>query len=77
MKYMGCIISSRNKQVLQPPNKNYGCNCRKKENCLLDNKWLMSNIIHKAQISSNTNDEHKKCLGAADTLLMERYSNDT
>ena len=37
----------------------------------------MSNIIHKAQISNNTNDEHKKCLGAADTLLMERYSNDT
>ena len=37
----------------------------------------MPNIIYKAQISNNTNDEHKKCLGAADTLLKEIYSNHT
>ena len=31
MKNMGFIISSHNKQVSQPRNENYGCNCRKKE----------------------------------------------
>ena len=77
MKNMGSIIFSRNKQVLQPRNTNYGCNCRKKENCLLDNKWLTPNIIYEAQISNNTNGEHKKWLGVAETLFKERYSNHT
>ena len=34
MKDMSSVISSHNKQALQPRNENYGCNCRKKENCL-------------------------------------------
>ena len=55
IKDMGFIISSHNKQVLQPRNENYGCNCRKK-NCPLDNKCLTANIFYEAQISNNTND---------------------
>ena len=77
MKNMGSITSSHNKQVLQPRNENYGCNCRKKESCLLGNKCLTSNIISEAQITNNTNDEHKKYLGAAETSFKERYSNHT
>ena len=67
MKNMGPIISSHNKQFLPPRNKNYACNGKKKENCPLYNKCLTPNIIYKAQISNNTNDEHKKYLGAAET----------
>ena len=55
----------------------YGCNCRKKENCPLDNKCLTPNIIYEAQITNNTNDERKKYLGAAETSFKERYSNHT
>ena len=55
----------------------YGCNCRKKENYPLDNKCLTPNIIYEAQITNNTNDEHKKYLGAAETSFKERYSNHT
>ena len=55
---MGSIISSYNKQVLQPRYKNYGCNCRKKENCPLE----------------NTNDERKKYLDVAETLFKKRCS---
>ena len=40
---------------------------------LLDNKCLKPNIIYEAQISSNTNDEHK----AVETSFKERYSNCT
>ena len=40
MKNMGSVISSHYKHVLQPHNENYGCNFRKKENCLLENKCL-------------------------------------
>ena len=74
---MGSIISSHNQQVLQPRNGNYGCNFRKKENCPLDKKCLTPNIIYEAQITNNTNNEHKKYLGAAETSFKERYSNHT
>lgn len=60
MKNMAFIISSHNKHVLQPCNKNYKCNCRKKESCPLENKCLMPNIIYEAQIINNANDEHGK-----------------
>ena len=74
---MGSKISSHNKQVLQPRNKNYGCNCRKTENCPLDNKCLTPNIIYEAQIANNINDKHKIYLCAAKTSFKERYSNHT
>ena len=77
MKNMGSIIFSHNKQVLQPRNESYGCNCRKKENCPLGNKCLTLNNICEAQISNNTNDELKKYLGAAETSFKERYNNHT
>ena len=34
-------------------------------------------IIYQAQITNNTNDEHKKSLGAVETSFKERYSNHT
>ena len=60
MKNIGYIIPFHNKQVLQPRDENYECNFRKKESCPLENKCLRPNIIYKAQITNNTNDEHKK-----------------
>ena len=77
MKNMGSTTSSHNKQVLQTRNENYRCNCRKKENCPLDNKCLTPNIIYEAQITNNTNDEHKKYLGVAATSFKEKYHNHT
>ena len=71
VKNMGSIISSHKKQVLQLRNKIYGCNCRKKKTIPLDNKCLTPNIIYEAKISNNTNDEHKKYLGAAETSFKE------
>ena len=47
------------------------------KNCLLDNKCLTPNIIHEAQITNNTNNEHKKYLRAAETPSKERYSKHT
>ena len=44
---------------------------------IMANKCLKPNIIYEAQISNNTNDEHKKYLGAAETSFNERYSNHT
>ena len=72
-KSMGSIIPSHSKQVLQPNNKNYGYNCRKKERRPLDNKCLIPNNIYEAQVANNTNDEHKKYLDAAKTSFKKRY----
>ena len=65
MKNMGPIRSSHSKQVLQPHKQNYGCNCKKKENCPLDKKYLTPNIIYEAKISNNSNGKHKKYVGVA------------
>ena len=48
-----------------------------KRKCLLDSKYLTPNIIYEAQISNNTNNEHKRYLGAAKTSFKERNSNHT
>ena len=77
MKNTSSIISSHNKQVLRLHSENSGCNCRKKESCPLDNKCLMPNIIYEAQITNNTNEEHKKYLGSAETSIKKIYSNHT
>ena len=46
------IISSHNKQILPPKNKQVGCNCRVKNSCPLDNKCLTSQLIY--QVTSQT-----------------------
>ena len=45
---MKSIISSHNKQILTPKNKQVGCNCRIKNSCPLDNKCLTSQLIYQA-----------------------------
>ena len=71
MKNMGSVISSQNKQVL------HVFLCRKKESCPLDNKCLTPNMIYLAQTTNNTNEEHKRHLGGAETSFKESYSNHT
>ena len=40
------IISGHNKQILHPKPQQYGRNCREKNNCPLDNKCLMPQIVY-------------------------------
>ena len=75
MKNKASIISSHNKQVLQPRNKNYGYNFRKKK-LSVRQQMPCTQHCYEAQISTNTNDEHKKLLCAAEISFKERCSND-
>ena len=43
---MKSIISSHNKQIPTPKNKQVGYNCRVKNSCPLDNKCLTSQLIY-------------------------------
>ena len=72
---MKSIISSHNKQILTPKNKQVGCNCRVKNSCPLDNKCLTSQLIYQADVTNNLDNEYKYYLGLAETTFKERYSN--
>ena len=72
---MKLIISSHNKQILTPENKQVRSNCRVKFSCPLDNKCFTLQLIYQADVTNNLDDEYKFYLGLADTTFEERYSN--
>ena len=55
-------ISSNNGKITNPSLSNYGCNCRNKPNCSLDNTFKTSSIVYKA-IVSTINKPDKKYFG--------------
>ena len=72
---MKSIISSHNKQILIPKNKQVKCNCRIKNSYPLDNKCLTSQLIYQAVVKNNLDDECKYYVRLAGTTFKERYSN--
>ena len=66
---MKSIISSHNKRILTPKNKQVGWNCRIKNSLPLDNKCLTSQLIYQADVTNNLGDEYKYYLGLATKLL--------
>ena len=75
LKNFGSIISSHNKSLLKPKTESYTCNCRNKQECPLDNMCQTPNIIYKAEVSNNSNDEVKMYIGLTETAFKKRYSN--
>ena len=73
-KNMKLVISSHNKQILTPKNKQVGCNCRMKNSCPLDNKCLTSQLIYQADVTNNLDNEYKYYLGLAETTFKEQYT---
>ena len=72
---MKSIISSHNKQILIPKNKQVKCNCRIKNSCPLDNKCLTLQLIYQADVKNNLDDECKYYVRLAGTTFKERCSN--
>ena len=69
------IISGYNKQILHPKPQQYGCNCRDKSNCPLDNKCLTPQIVYQADVINDTYDTYKYYLGLAEISSKDRYRN--
>ena len=68
-------IASSNKSLMCNKEKNPKlCNCRKPEDCPLDGKCLIKNIIYKAEITSGNN-ESKVYIGSAGNDFKQRYTN--
>lgn len=78
MGNIASVISAHNKNILQPnKNNTWGCNCRVKDNCPLENKCLTPTIVYKATVMNNANDESKFYYGVSETPFKERFRNHT
>lgn len=75
MRNISSIISSHNKTLLSDKDEVYGCNCRNKNTCPLENKCLTPKIIYKAEISNDKDQEEKVYIGLAETPFKDRYRN--
>ena len=72
------IISAHKNNILKPvSNTKYGCNCRSKESCPLQNKCLTPKIVYRADVKNLINDEKKFYLGVTETPFKERFGNHT
>ena len=75
MKNMDSIISVHNCNILNPKQKSFGCNCRKKDSCPLNDKCLTPKVIYRADVSNEDNNDQKFYFGLAETTFKERYNN--
>ena len=75
MSNMSSITSSHNKRQLRPRNTEYGCNCRTRENCLLQNQCLTPNLIYRADVENSANKGTKIYFDLAKTSFKARFAN--
>ena len=75
MRNMASVIASHNKTILRPSNQDYGCNCRKKNKCPMQNIYLTQNIIYEATVTNKTDIVEKIYFALCETSFKERYRN--
>ena len=60
MPNMGSINNNQNKKILtNNTTLQNGCNCRKKDQCPLDNNCLITSVIYKANVTTDKDDTGK------------------
>ena len=59
LKNMGSVLSRHNKKIRSRTEDQYGCNCRNKDECPVDNTCLAPRIIYQADVLTNFNDSKK------------------
>ena len=79
MQNIKSVINTYNMKVLNNTTEiTESCNCRNKNNCPLDGKFLTSHIIYEAQITSNQlNYKQKFYIGTTKTGFKHRFINHT
>ena len=77
MQNIKAIINSHNAKILFPKKsmEQRICNCSNKVNCPLEQKWLTTNIVYKAKVtSSNQNYQEKVYFGLRETTFKEHIT---
>ena len=78
MSNMASILSSHNLNVINPyKTRTYGCNCRAKGSCPLQNQCLTPKIIYRADVENDTNSETKFYFGLTETPFKDWFWNHT
>ena len=72
---IAAIIFSHNKQVLKPKTESFGCNCRDRDSCPMENQCLTPQIVYRADVSNNKDNETKFYYGLTETSFKKRYGN--
>ena len=75
MNNISSILSTHNKNILNPKQRSFGYNCRNKDNCPLDGECLTPNIIYRADIT--TDNDHKYYYVTSEATFKHRHSNHT
>ena len=70
-------INAHNRKILFNKEEKSGCNCRIKQNCPLQNNCLTPNIIYRADVSNDKDDEKKFYIGLTEPQFKDRYRNHT
>ena len=73
MNTISSMLSTHDKNILNPKQISFGCNCRNRDNCPLDGECLTCNIIYRADIT--TDNDHKFYYGISETTFKQRHNN--
>ena len=76
-KNMASIMAAHNRRILKPNDVTFGCNCRDRSKCPLDGKCLTPQIVYKAVVTNEVNDEKKVYIGVSGTTFKEHFRNHT
>ena len=76
MPNMGSIINNHNKKILTNNNTTpqNGCDCRKKDQCPLNNNCLNTSVIYKANVTTDKDDTGKNYIGLTEGTFKQRYT---
>ena len=74
MNNISSTLSTHNKSILNPKQISFGWNCRSKDNCPLDGECLTRNIIYRADVTTDNDQNyitvHRKQLLNNDTAII-------
>ena len=76
MPNIASIVNNHNKKILinntiTPQN---GCNCRKEDQCPLDNNRLITNVIYKANVTTDKDNTRKNYIGLTEGTFKQQYT---
>ena len=75
MPNMGSIIKNHNKKILNNNSTSQNrCNCRKKDQCPLDNNCLITSVIYKANVTTDKDNTGKNYIGLTEGTFKQRYT---
>ena len=77
MENIASIINKHNKKIINnspTSTSQNGCNCRKKEQCPLDNNCLSTSVIYNAQVTTDEDTTGKNYIGLTEGTFKQRYT---